>query len=120
LDTLNVRAGRGTNVEIGGSSDCNPMSDDVDRVYAGKLDYGTKHLIYGLYELREVYSSDARAAAYRLCDYIFILGYSGIVLAESFARLDTPRALLAVSGPHDGDLFALGRKRDDELNRLCK
>lgn len=120
LDTLNMRGGRGTNVEIGGSSGCDLLADGIDWVYAGDLDYGAKHLIGGLYELREVYSSDAWAAAYRVCDYIFFLGYSGVVLAESFARLDTPRTLLPAWGFHDGDLFALGRKQGGGFTRLCR
>jgi hypothetical protein len=120
LDTLNMQGGRGTNVEIGGSSGCDPASESIDWVYAGNLDYGTKHLIYGLYELQEVYSSNTWSAAYDVCDYIFFLGYSGIVLAESFRRLDTLRTLLPVWGFHDGDLFALGRKQGGEFVRLCK
>jgi hypothetical protein len=103
LDTLNMRGGRGTNIEIGGSSDCDPLSDDIQWVFARNLRYGRKHLIYGLYELRAVYSSDAWGAAYSLCDYIFFLGYSGVVLAGAFERLDTPRTLLPVWGFHDGD-----------------
>ncbi len=120
LDTLNMRGGRGTNIEIGGSSTCDPLSDDIQWVFARNLDYGQKHLIYGLYELQVVYETEAWAAAYPLCDYIFFLGYSGIVLSEAFVRLDTPRILLPVWGFHDGDLFALGRKQDNRFTRICR
>src|SRR3954465_8296112 len=30
LDTLNMRAGRGMNVEIGGSSECAPLQDEIE------------------------------------------------------------------------------------------
>ena len=119
LDTLNMRGGRGTNIEVGGSYDCDPLSNDIQWVYAGKLHYGRKHLIYGLYELQAVYSSDAWGPVYSLCDYMFFLGYSGVVLAEAFERLNTSRTLLPVWGFHDGDLFALGRKRDNRFTRIC-
>ena len=116
LDTLNMRGGHGTNIEIGGSSQCDPSSDDIQWVFARNLRYGRKHLIYGLYELKEVYSTDAWVAVSDLCDYIFFLGYSGIVLAESFKRLDTARTLLPVWGFHDCVLFALGRKEKQRVH----
>ena len=77
---------------------------------AGALE---KHRAQLRFELGDV-------AAHRVCDYIFFLGYSGVVLAESFARLDTPRTLLPAWGFHDGDLFALGRKQGGGFTRLCK
>lgn len=120
LDTLNMREGKGKNIEIGGSSTCEPWRDEIDWVYGRNLERGEKHLIYGLYELREMYSSDEWSSVYSLCDYIFFLCYSGIVLAEAFERLDTRRMLLPVWGFHDGDLFALGRMRDNEFTRICR
>ena len=120
LDTLNMCKGSGTNIEIGGSFECDPASDKIEWVFARNLRYGPKHLIYGLQELHEVYSSDAWNSVFSLCDYIFFLGYSGIVLAQSFKRIHTSRTLLPAWGFHDGDLFALGRKDGGQFTRICK
>ena len=120
LDTLNMCEGDGKNLEFGGTPNCDVASDSVDWLYNGELKYGDDHLIYGLYELQRVYTTEPWEEAFDLCDYIFFLGYSGIVLAQAFERISTPRTLLPAWGFHDGDIFALGRKRDGEFTRLCK
>jgi hypothetical protein len=120
LDTLNMGEGDGTNVEIGGSSQCDPLKEEMDWVFARNLRYGHQHLIRGLYELHSVYSLPDWEHVFDLFDFVFFLGYSGIVLAEAFDRLSTQRTLLAVWGFHDGDLHLLGRKHAGEFQRICK
>lgn len=117
LDTLNMNEGAGKNVEFGGTSDCDPANESVDWL-GGELDYGSDHLIYGLYELQRMYETDAWKQAFSLCDYIFFLGYSGIVLTQAFERLSTNRTLMPIWGFHDGDMFTLGRKRDGQFTRF--
>lgn len=119
LDTLNMGDGDGKNIEFGGTPNCDATLDSVDWLYKSKgLDYGANHLIYGLYELQVIYQSEPWEAASSLCDYTFFLGYSGIILAQAFERLSTPRTLLPVWGFHDGDLFTLGRKHGGAFTRF--
>jgi hypothetical protein len=120
LDTLNMGDGDGHNLEIGGSSKCDPRNDKINWLFSGDLRYGHRHLIFGLYELQVVYSLPAWKSVFELCDYVFFLGYSGIVLAEAFDRLRTQRTLLPAWGFHDGDLFLLGRKEAGLFRRICK
>jgi hypothetical protein len=120
LDTLNMGEGDGKNIEFGCTSDCDACTDSVDWLYNDQLKYGDDHLIYGLYELQRIYETESWKDAYSLCDYIFFLGYSGIVFAQAFARLSTLGTLLPVWGFHDGDMFVMGRKQNGEFTRLCK
>lgn len=133
LDTLNMRRGKGTNLEIGGSTACDPASDSQDWVFE-QLQRGAKHLIYGLYELQTAYSAStwrvsdetvAQGSHFGFADYTLFLGYSGIILGSAFARLPewpklTKRDLLAVWGFHDGDLFLLGRRTGSAFTLRCK
>ena len=102
LDTLNMRQGDGFNV-----------------TFAIPRDAGGEHLIYGLYELLRVYEADAWREAFSLCDYIFFLGYSGIIFAQACERLSSPRTLSVEWGFHDGDIFPLGRTQDGVFTRDC-
>jgi hypothetical protein len=120
LDTINMRDGEGTNIEFGGTANCASLRADADWLVEARLVYGDSHLILGLYELKSVYETVPWEIAYDLCDYIFFLGYSGIVLADAFDRLPTKRTLIPVWGFHDGDLFMLGRKEAGKFIRICE
>jgi hypothetical protein len=131
LDTLNMRGGRGKNVEIGGSVDCDPLQDSTDWLFgsARKLQYGTKHLIRGLYELNESYSQDnwcvrddkvARGNYRSFAEYTLFLSYSGIVLGHACKRLSLKRTFLVIWGFHDGDMFLLGRRIPSDFVFLCR
>lgn len=128
LDTLNMRNGHGTNVELGGTTECDPLKDSIDWL-GTKLQYGRDHLIRGLCEMHREFSSErwrirdetiAQGDAYSFADYILFLGYSGIVLGHAFKLLRVNRTILPVWGFHDGDLFLLGRKTPDSFTFLCK
>ena len=119
LDTLNMDDGSGTNVDFGGTADCDVSQDQVDWVY-GKLKHGEMHLIRGLFELHQIYSRPEWEAAFSFADYILFLGYTGIILGQAFIRLSTNRSLLPAWGFHDGDLFALGRKTPERFDFICK
>lgn len=126
LNLLEMRGGRGVNVEIAWSTACDPASDSLDWL-AGPLARGGRHLIRGLFDLHAEYSGAAwRAGDERvapgtyleLADYILPLGYSGIVLGHAFGRLPADRALLVVRGFHDGDVFLLGRMKAGKFHFL--
>lgn len=119
LDTLNMRGGRGTNIEIGSSSECDSNLDSPDWVWDAVLDYGPSHLLRGLVKSQEVYSRPAWAPAFNLCNYVFFLGYAGIVLTQAMAELTFPTTMMLVWGFHDGDLFTLGRYRQGSFTKLC-
>jgi hypothetical protein len=70
--------------------------------------------------LQRVYEREQWQEAFSLCDYIFFLGYSGVILSQAFERIATPRTLLPAWGFHDGDMFALGRTQDGTFTRICK
>jgi len=119
LDTLNMDGGSGTNIEIGGTAACDVDQDDFDWVYTD-LQYGSNHLIYGLYHLHSIYSQPQWKKGFSFSDYILFLTYSGIILGQAFVRLTTQRTLLSVWGFHDGDLFVLGRKSPTGFEFICK
>lgn len=110
LDTLNMEGGRGTNVQFGGSDQCDPADHDESWLEED-LDYGDEHLIRGLVGMEAVYSAPEWEPWSDFCDYAVFLGYSGIVLAAAMARSAGTRDLLVAWGFHDGDLFLLGRSR---------
>jgi hypothetical protein len=121
LDTLNMDWEDGAkNVEFGGSSNCDPTQDSPAWLWSAELQYGSDHLIEGLRDLNHVYRTEKWEDAFDFCDYILFLGYSGIVFAEAFERLETPRTLLPAWGFHDGDMFTLGRKQNGTFTRMCK
>jgi hypothetical protein len=119
LDTLNVRDGRGTNIDFGGTPNCDPNQDSADWVWEADLEYGKPHLIQGLYRLQDAYRTEPWREAFQLLDYIFFLGYSGIILCSAFEKLSPPRDLLPAWGFHDGDMFTLGRMRVGTFSRIC-
>jgi hypothetical protein len=112
LDTLNMRDGAGTNVEIGGTSNCDP-SQDTQEWTAQDLKYGDRHLIKSLVSMSAAYASPTWRRGdhdyFDFADYVLFLALSGIVLGQALQRLNPGRALLSVWGFHDGDTFLLGR-----------
>jgi hypothetical protein len=119
LDTLNMNAGSGTNLEFGGTTACDLSQDEIEWVY-GKLQYGEKHLIYGLFELQQFYSQPIWKPAFSFADYMLSLSYTGIIFGQAFIRISINRSLLAAWGFHEGDLFALGRKTQGRFDFICK
>jgi hypothetical protein len=128
LDTLNMRGGQGKNVEIGGTSACDPFDDSQDWL-SHQLTRGTRHLIRGLYELHSAYTKgswrvlddEVPLGSYAsFADYTVFLCYSGIVLGHALSRLQESRTFLAVWGYHDGDMFLLGRNEPKGFTFLCR
>jgi hypothetical protein len=119
LDTLNMDYGKGTNIEFGASSECDSSSDSPEWVWDVTLEHGSRHLIRGLVGFQSVYSQLDWKKAFDLCDYVFFLGYSGMILAEVLESFTIPRTLMPVWGFHDGDMFTLGRYRNGTFTRLC-
>lgn len=117
LDTLNMREGTGMNVEMGYHSTCDATSDSIDWVYE-RLHYGTHHLICGLYEIDRVFSEPKWTKAKAQCEYLYFLGYSGIVFAAAFQEVVPENTCVAVWGFHGGDLFALGRRTKGGIARM--
>lgn len=115
LDTLNMDAGNGTNIEIGLSQNCDPNEFSDDWTYDCEY-YGKPHLIKGLYEVsdtfqnNEKWSNDERSFA----EYLIFLGYSGVVLREALNKLKTSNDFLSIWGFHDGDMFFLLQKIGDK------
>lgn len=120
LDTLNMNGGEGANIEFGGTDECDPETDGIEGLENDALVYGHDHLIRGLCELHEIYSSREWEKAFSVCDYGLFLGYSGLVLTQVFERLRTKRSLLPAWGFHDGDMFLLGRKQGSSFERICR
>lgn len=109
LDTLNMDGGAGSNVEIGGTMDCDPNAASID--WAWECEWsGEPHLIGGLVAMKERYEDSEVSSE---ADYLVFLGYSGLVLGAAAARLRPDEPVLFVWGFHDGDLFKLGRASRD-------
>ena len=108
LDTLNMKNGEGKNILIGFLTDPKIDYSTEQWVYDSNIDYGTDFLLKGLYELKRIYSLPEWRSVSRLCDYVFFLGYSGIVLTRVFEQLESKQRLHPVWGFHDGDMFTLG------------
>jgi hypothetical protein len=119
LDTLNEKDGQGQNVEIGMTADADPLPLEMEWIFDG-LDYGDKHLIRGVYEIHK--SHDAFELDHPeslLPDYVFFLGYSGIVLASALERMQVGWNSLFVLGFHDGDMGFLARSSQSGVERLA-
>lgn len=119
LDTLNMNAGSGYNVEIGWKTSLNLEHSGVDWIYSG-LEYGAPHLIEGLYELHAIYARPEWAELFSSADYMLFLGYSGIVLSAAIRSTPLPRPLLASWGFHDGDMFLLGLLTEQGFTTVAK
>lgn len=119
LDTLNMRDGNGMNIDFGTTSQCDPASDSPDWVWNVTISYGSHHLMRGLVGPQSTYSRPAWRDAFTLCEYVFSLGYSGMILTQVFESFTLPRTLMPVWGFHDGDMFTLGRYHNGTFTKLC-
>ncbi len=119
LDTCNERDGSGKNIEIGMTDQVDPKRDDLEWIFDG-LDYGDNHLIRGLYEIHKGYESFGLDESKSLLpDYIFFMGYSGVVLAAAIEKLNWRWKALYVWGFHSGDLALLARTSHKGIERLA-
>ncbi len=120
MDTLNEKDGRGKNVEIGITDAKGPLPLDMEWIYDG-FDYGKNHLIRGLYEIHKSYAAmDLEESDSLLLDYVFYLGYSGVVLAAAVERIPVRWDSLFVWGFHDGDMAFLARGSSRGVKRLAR
>lgn len=118
LDTLNMDKGKGTNVEIGLHTRCDPAKFSAD--WAFDCDgYGAGHLIKGIYLFEKLIQSAGKNES--LVEYVIFLGYSGIVLREALLKVKVKGDFTSCWGFHDGDLFLLlnkiGQKRTVIANK---
>jgi len=110
LDTLNMRGGRGTNIEMA----------LLDTGWGGK-----SKLLKGLYEMWQIY---APLDDYDLSQFIEMplwVGYTGIVLIESLRAAESVAAgdagtRTVVWGHHDGDLFKLAKFDGKRMTIVAK
>lgn len=119
LDTLNMRGGTGHNIELGATASCDPFSPDSDWTWNCEW-YGTRHLIEGLFHLKNVYEQQKWRKIFGFADYALFLGYSGVILSQALAAVPVREPLIATWGFHDGDLFRLARRSTDDLERICQ
>lgn len=123
LDTLNMEDGAGRNVEIGGTSDCDPIQDDTTWL-GSRLQYGDGHLIGSLVALSQTYAKPGFSGKGKdysaFAEYSLFLAYSGIVLGQAIQKLSLDRDLLFIWGFHDGDMFLLARQKNNRCRILYK
>ncbi len=119
LDTLNMRDGAGTNLELGWKRNCVVGSDDTGWAFE-HLERGSRTLIVGLVALQAEYRQDRWKAQFGMADYALFLAYSGVVLAQALRHLARQDPLLAAWGFHDGDLFALCRRSAGTFEMICR
>src|SRR5260221_5132855 len=87
LDTLNEREGTGKNVEIGMTWKADPAPLAMEWAWHCER-YGDDHLIRGVYETHKTCDDfGLKSSASLLADFLFFLGYSGIVLASALERM---------------------------------
>jgi hypothetical protein len=119
LDTLNEEDGGGHNVEIGLTTTADPERLKMDWAW-GCEHYGERHLIHGLYTVHAaIMALDLEYELNNPAEYIFFLGYSGIVLASALEELPVSWDSLYVWGFHDGDLAFLARGSPTGVKRLA-
>ena len=118
LDTLNMNAGAGTNIEIGWLP-CDTLRNDTDWLY-GDLQRGSSTLISGLYTLQATYSRPEWRSIFPFADYVVFLGYSGLVLREALSDFSASQPLLVAWGFHDGDMFILARTGAGSIKLICQ
>ena len=119
LDTLNMNAGAGYNVEIGWKAGLILEDARTDWIYSG-LEYGPRHLIEGLCELHAIYSHPEWEKIFSSADYMLVLAYAGVVLRAAIRSTPLPRPLLASWGFHDGDMFLLGLSSDQGFTTVAE
>ena len=122
LDTLNMRSGRGANVEIGISDSANPVAPDDKRwLYERQANwYGKNHLIRSLVGMKREYTRERWEYVSPDPDYAVFLGYSGVILSSAFEQATRGREVVAIWGFHDGDLFTLGARVKNKFKLVMK
>jgi hypothetical protein len=119
LDTLNEDDGAGSNVEIGMTSQADPVPLAMEWAWNCEQ-HGGDHLIRGMYEVHKAYEdSGLEDPDSLLADYLFFFGYSGIVLAAALERVPVRWNALFVWGFHDGDIAFLARSSPAGIERLA-
>ena len=69
--------------------------------------------------MHEEYARPEWARLFDAADYVLVLGYSSVVLAEAAAIVRWPRRSPLIWGFHDGDLFILGRGQRAGFERMA-
>jgi hypothetical protein len=120
LDTLNMNGGKGSNVEIGLSSTCDPEIISDDWIF--KCDnYGSKHLIKGLYLVSDSFTNIELSSSGEssFAEYVVFLGYSGLVLRDALLNVETENDFISIWGFHDGDMFYLVQKINNKVSVIA-
>lgn len=117
LDTLNMDNGKGTNVEIGLSDDCDPHVFSDEWTYECE-NYGDSHLIGSLYSVSDSFSNEKKWSndETSFAEYLIFLGYSGVVLREALLKVKIKNDFISIWGFHDGDMFYLVNKIGEKRN----
>ncbi len=105
LDTLNMEDGKGSNVEIGMNTNCDPTKISIDWAFDCDT-YGDRHMIKGLYSFFANFSGPDDENK-DLAKYVIFLGYSGLVLREALLKASIKSDFISCWGFHDGDLLLL-------------
>lgn len=105
LDTLNMEDGKGSNVEIGMNSNCDPAKISIDWAFDCDT-YGDRHLIMGLYSFFSNFAGPDDENK-DLAEYVIFLGYSGLVFREALLKACIKSDFISCWGFHDGDLLLL-------------
>ena len=98
LDTLNMEDGKGSNVEIGMNSSCDPTESSIDWAFDCNT-YGDRHLIMGLYSFFANFSGPDDENK-DLAEYVIFLGYSGLVLREALLKASIKSDFISCWGPY--------------------
>jgi hypothetical protein len=118
-DTLNQGGANGSNVGVG----MNRAASDPPAVAKGRtrMDrHGPPHLIDGLYKVYAAYRQlDLGYPGSLLFDYLFFLGYSGVVLASAVERIGVDWDCLFRWGIGEDRPYELVRTSTDGLTRLA-
>ena len=121
IDTLNEDHGAGSNIEIGWTEVADPADLCIDWAFE-LTEYGHSHLIRGLHELHAQYVNTDKSVPFegqQELDYLFFVGYGGVVLQEAIQHLYAYRSTLYTWGFHDGDIAILCRGSDLGLERIA-
>jgi hypothetical protein len=118
-DTLNQDGANGFNVDIGMSRPGSGVADTSGES-ACIEQYGSRHLIDGLYKVYSAYRRlNLGYPGSLLFDYLFFLGYSGVVLAAAVERIGVGWECLFRWGIGDDRLYDLVRTSPNGVTRLA-
>lgn len=118
LDLCHMTGPAGFNVDMRATRGCDPELDDALWVWNCEWQ-GRRHRIESLLSFCEVTHESRFEHARELASTAIPLAYAGIVLGEAIAALDVETTLFAVYGFHDGDLYALARRRPGDHEMLA-